>query len=81
MWISLITTVSQIYITASSVFERQIFSLTGAVVGFQPVDYEVNENEGSVTLTVLLLDGVLEREVTVFFETSPGTATSAGTPN
>ena len=46
-------------------------------MGFQPDEYEVNEDEGSVTLTVRLLSGVLERNVTVFFETSPGTATSA----
>ena len=52
---------------------------TEVTVGFDPDVYEVVEDAGSVTLTIRLIDGVLERDVTVFFETNPGTATSAGT--
>ena len=52
---------------------------TGVTVGFDPDVYEVAEDAGSVTLIIRIIDGVLERDVTVFFETSPGTATSAGT--
>ena len=52
---------------------------TAVTVGFDPDVYEVVEDAGSVTLTIRLVDGVLERDVTVFFETNPGTATSAGT--
>ena len=48
-------------------------------VGFDPELYRVNEADGSATLTVRLLNGILEREVTVLFETSPGTATETGT--
>ena len=51
------------------------------VVGFDPTEYEVDEDDGSVTLTVRLISGVLERNVTVFFQTGPGTATSTGTSN
>ena len=51
------------------------------VVGFDPTEYEVDEDDGSVTLTVRLISGVLERNVTVFFQTGSGTATSAGTSN
>ena len=51
------------------------------VVGFDPTEYEVDEDDGSVTLTVHLISGVLERNVTVFFQTGPGNATSAGTSN
>lgn len=51
---------------------------TAVVIGFDPTGYEVSEDAGSETLFVRLISGVLEREVTVFFSTSPGTATSAG---
>ena len=50
---------------------------TGVTVGFDPDVYEVAEDAGSVTLIIRLI-GVLERDVTVFYETNPGTATSAG---
>ena len=50
-------------------------------IGFDPEEYVVSENDGSVTLMVRLISGVLEREVIVDFETSPGTATSAGDLN
>ena len=47
-------------------------------VGFVPVDYTVNEVDGLVNLGVSLLSGTLEREVTVQFSTSSGTATIDG---
>ena len=47
-------------------------------IGFDPDAYTVAENGGSVMLMVRLINGVLEREVTVEFETSPGTAASTG---
>ena len=47
-------------------------------IGFNPVDYMVNEVDGSVTLFVEVLDGTLERSVTVLFFTTPGTATQDG---
>ena len=49
-----------------------------ALVGFVPTTYEVLEDAGSVTLNINLLEGTLEREVTVSFSTGPGSATSAG---
>ena len=50
-------------------------------IGFDPEEYVVSENDGSVTLIVRLISGVLEREIVVDFETTPGTATSAGSLN
>ena len=47
-------------------------------IGFDPDEYTVNESDGSVIMMVRLISGVLEREVVVDFETTPGTATSAG---
>ena len=46
------------------------------IIGFQPVDYPVNENGGTVTLTIQLLGGELARSVEVDFTTEDGTATS-----
>ena len=47
-------------------------------IGFDPDDYTVNEADGSVSLMVRLISGVLEREVVVDFQTTPGSATSGG---
>ena len=47
-------------------------------IGFDPDQYFTNEADGSVSLMVRLISGVLEREIVVDFETSPGSATSAG---
>ena len=47
-------------------------------MGFNPDSYTVGEDEGVVNLVVELLDGTLERTVTVLFETSPGGATESG---
>ena len=46
-------------------------------IGFLPVNYTVNENEGSVTLIVQLLNGELARNVEVEFSTRDSTATSS----
>ena len=50
----------------------------GTRFGFDPVQYRVNEGAGSVTLFVVLLEGILEREVNLQFSTIEGTATSSG---
>ena len=47
-------------------------------VGFDPIMYSVNETDPEATLFVVLLNGTLERTVTVRFETSSGTATQEG---
>ena len=52
--------------------------IIAVTIGFVPEEYLVNETDGSVVLMVHLIDGVLEREAVVSFETSPGSATSAG---
>ena len=46
-------------------------------IGFLPVDYTVNENEGSVTLIVQLLNGELARNVEVELSTGDSTASSS----
>ena len=50
-------------------------------MGFNPESYTVGEGGGVVNLVVELLDGTLERTVTVLFETSPGGATGSRTYN
>ena len=45
-------------------------------IGFEPAAYTVNEDDGTVTLFVRVLDGELARPVTVGFNTEDGTATS-----
>jgi hypothetical protein len=55
-----------------------ITPFTAVTIGFDSTDYTVNEADGSVTLMVRLLNGILEREVVVDFETTPGSATSSG---
>ncbi len=47
-------------------------------MGFQPVNYTFNEVDGFAQLTVVILRGGLERDVTVQFSTSSGTATEQG---
>ena len=46
-----------------------------------PQDYTRNEEDGYVLLNIRLLSGTLEREVTVPFFTSSGTATEEGVKN
>ena len=48
-------------------------------IGFDPEEYAVRETDGQAVLMVRLISGTLERDVTVLFETSPGSATEAGT--
>ena len=55
-----------------------LFLFAVVTVGFQPVNYTFNEVDGFAVLTVVLLQGALERDVTVQFSTTPGTATEAG---
>ena len=50
-------------------------------IGFRQQNYTVNEEDGSVTLIILLISGTLERDVTVPFFTSSGTATEEGINN
>lgn len=47
-------------------------------IGFQPEEYTVAENDGAITLFVVLLAGSLQRNVSVDLQTIPGTATIAG---
>ena len=47
-------------------------------MGFDPTEYVVGETDGEVTLFVVILEGSLQRMVTVQFETLPGTATQSG---
>ena len=54
------------------------FIYVGARFGFDPVHYRVNEGAGSVTLFVVLLEGILEREVSLQFSTVEGTAMASG---
>ena len=44
-------------------------------IGFQPVEYEVSEDDGVVVLNVLLLSGTLDRVLVVLFQTDPESAT------
>ena len=46
--------------------------------GFGPVQYRVSEGAGSVTLFVVLLEGTLEREVSLQFSIVEGTAMASG---
>ena len=43
-------------------------------VGFEPVDYVVDENNGTVTVHVIFVSGTLEREICFQFSTVPGSA-------
>ena len=54
------------------------FFTIAVTIGFRPQNYTVNEEDGSVTFTILLISGTLERDVTVPFFTSSGTATEEG---
>ena len=53
----------------------------GVRVGFDPMDYSVDESAGSINLTIRILEGTLERPVTVSFSTMDGTATSTAPSN
>ena len=46
----------------------------GVTIGFQPVSYTVQEEDGFATVTVAVLQGTLARDVLVEFETTTGTA-------
>ena len=52
-------------------------SVLVAVIGFDPITYDVTEGvDQSVNLNVRLISGVLGRDVGVFLNTQSGTATS-----
>ena len=55
-----------------------IFPSIEVTIGFQPEEYTVAENDGAITLFVVLLAGSLQRNVSVDLQTIPGTATMAG---
>ena len=38
-------------------------------VGFDPLEYEVLENDGKITLYVSLFSGILERDIIIDFST------------
>ena len=48
------------------------------VIGFDPDTYTVNEDAGTVELTVKVLAGSLMRDVTLTYDTMDGTATAPG---
>ena len=47
-------------------------------IGFEDVNIIINEPDGVATLTVVVLDGLLQRPVEVFLSTADDTATSSG---
>ena len=47
-------------------------------IGFEDVSISVNEPDGVATLTVVVLDRLLQRPVEVFLSTADNTATSSG---
>ena len=52
------------------------FLLTDIIIGFDPATYTVNEADGTVTLTVKVLNGTIseERTIPVRVTTADGTA-------
>ena len=44
------------------------------MVGFSPTSYTVSEAAGTVTLTVRIISGTLQTQVSTVFSTSPDTA-------
>ena len=57
------------------------FLTVAVTIGFRPQNYTVNEEDYSVTFIILLISGTMERDVTVPFFTSSGTATEEGDNN
>ena len=51
---------------------------TAATIGFEQTEYVVDEEDGSVTVGVRVLNGNLSAEVEVELTTTDGTATSSG---
>ena len=54
------------------------FHIIGVRFGFGPLQYRVSEGAASVTLFVMLFNGTLEREVSLQFSTTEGTAMASG---
>ena len=55
---------------------KSYFCFAGVTIGFNRTNYSVNEADGSVALTVQILDGILDRTAVVNFFTTDGSATS-----
>ena len=53
-----------------------VFLPTAAVIGFIRTGYDVDENDGTVTVEVRVLEGELNSEVEVELTTQDGEATS-----
>ena len=51
-----------------------LFLPTGVVVGFSSTSYTVSEDASTVTLTVRVISGTLQTQVSTVFSTSPDTA-------
>ena len=51
---------------------------SGVTIGFNITEYSVNEDAGSVSAVVSVLNGTLARDVSVRVFTSDATATSEG---
>ena len=52
----------------------RISLITGIRIGFNPEQYRVNENDGTVAITVEVLDGQIQNQVVVVASTVPGSA-------
>ena len=55
-----------------------VILFSGITIGFNSAVYVVEETDGEVVLFVELLSGTLGRQVILFFETLPNTATEEG---
>ena len=49
------------------------------VIGFEEVEYEVDEDDGSVSVVVTVIEGTLSEPVSVRLTTEDNTATRLGT--
>ena len=50
------------------------FTYLGATFGFNPFTYSDNEAVGTITVTAVLLSGILERDVEVIINSNDGSA-------
>ena len=54
------------------------FVTSDVEIGFNPITYSVNENTGSVMVTVAVVSGTLNQDVEVSVSTVAGSATGRG---
>ena len=59
-------------------FNLKFNSPSAARIGFESTEYVVDEDDGSVTVVVSILDGELSGDVLVNISTTDGSATSSG---